>query len=80
VGFLIETFPTVLLLAGNDKDPLAYRGFTKPGDVESRDFAQAGLRGGKQAQVGDVPPLSSSGTARGLAEDHDVLGHGAGNG
>ena len=61
VGFLIETFPAVLLLTGDDKDPLAYCRFAEPGNVESRDFAQAGLRGGKPAQVGDVPPLSSAG-------------------
>jgi hypothetical protein len=79
VGFLIETLPAVLLLEGNDKDSLAYRGLAIPGDVESRDLAQAGLRGGAQAQVGDVPPLSAAGAARGLAEHHDVLGHGAGN-
>jgi hypothetical protein len=47
VGFLIETFPAVLLLAGNDKDPLAYTRFAESGNVESSDFAQAGLRGGK---------------------------------
>ena len=51
----------------------------KPGDVEGRDVAQAGLRGGQQAQVGDVPALAAAGAARGLAKDHDVLGHGAGD-
>jgi hypothetical protein len=77
---MIKPLPAVLLLTGNDKDPLAYTRLAEPGNVESRDFAEAGLRGGKQAQVGDVPPLSSAGAARGLAEDHDVLGQGAGNG
>jgi hypothetical protein len=80
VGFVIEAFPAVFLLAGDDKDPLACRGLAEAGDVESCDFAQAGLGGGNQAEVGDVPALSTAGTARGLAEDHDVLGHGAGDG
>jgi hypothetical protein len=39
VGFLIETFPAVLLLAGDDKDPLAGGGLAIPGDVEGRDVA-----------------------------------------
>ena len=79
MGFLIETFPAVLLLAGDDKDPLPCRRLAIAGDVEICDVAQASLRGGDQAQVGDVAPLSSAGATGCLAEDHDVFGNGAGN-
>jgi hypothetical protein len=79
MGFVVEALPAVLLLAGDDEDPLACRGFAKPGSVECRDVAQAGLRGREQAQVGDVTPLSSAGATGGLAKDHDVLGHCRGN-
>ena len=78
-GFVIEGFPAVLLLAGNDKDPLADIGFAEPGGVEGRDIDQAGLRGAEEAEVGDVPALSAAGATRRLAEDHDVLGYGSGN-
>ena len=80
MGFLIEIFPAVFLLTGDDKDPLAYRRFAEAGGVESCDFAQAGLCGRDQAEVGDVPALSSTGVTGRLAKDHDVLSHGAGDG
>ena len=78
MGFLVKTLPAVLLLAGNDKDSLACGRFAKAGDVEGCDLAQAGLGGGDQTQVGEVSTLSTAGAARGLAKDHDVLGHGGG--
>ena len=78
-GFVVDCLPAVLLLAGNDKDLLAYRGFAKAGDVEGRYLAQAGLRGAEQAQVGDVPTLSAAGATRRLAKHHDVLGDGTGD-
>ena len=71
-------FPAVLLLAGDDEDPLAYPRLAIAGSVEVRNVAQAGLRGWERAQVGDVAPLSSAGAARRLAKHHDVLDHGTG--
>ena len=78
LGFVVKAFPAVLLLTGNDKDPLAYRRFAKAGDVGGCDVDRAGLGGVEHAQVGDVPALSSAGAARRLAKHHDVLGHGGG--
>ncbi len=76
VGVAVGGFPAVLLLAGNDKDALACTGFAEAGGVEGCDVTYAGLRGGKQAEVGNVPALSPTGATRGLAKYHDVLRHG----
>jgi len=74
MGFLIESIPAILLLTGDDEDPLSHSRLAKAGEVEGRNVAQAGLRDGEQAQVGDVPAFASAGTAGGLAKHHDILG------
>jgi hypothetical protein len=76
VGFLIQSLPAVLLLAGDNKDPLAGWGLAIAGEVEGRDLASARLQGSEQAQVGEIPMLPSPGVTGGLAKDHDVLGGG----
>ena len=67
------------MLAGNDKDALAGAGFAITGDVQGGNIAEAGLGEGKQAEVGDVAAFAAARAARGLAEDHNVLGEGGGD-
>ena len=56
-GFVLGGLPAVLLLAGNDKDPLAGGRFAEAGGVEGGDVASAGVGGGQQAEVSDAAAL-----------------------
>jgi hypothetical protein len=77
---LIQAFPAVFLLAGDEEDLLGGAGFAKPGGVEKGNVAQAANGWGEETEVGDVPALVAAAAARFLAVDHDVLGQLPGDG
>jgi hypothetical protein len=79
-GFLVQAFPAVFLLAGDEEDLLGRAGFAKPGGVEAGNVAEAANGWREQAEVGDVAALVAAAAARFLAEDHDVLGQLPGDG
>jgi hypothetical protein len=72
-GFLVQAFPAVFLLAGDEEDLLGGVGFAKSGGVERGNIAQAANRRREEAEVGDVPALVAAAAARFLAEYHDVF-------
>jgi hypothetical protein len=72
-GFLVQAFPAVFLLAGDEEDLLGGARFAKPGCVEVGNIAEAANGWGEEAEVGDVPALVAAAAAWFLAEDHDVL-------
>jgi hypothetical protein len=70
---MVEGFPAVLLLAGDDEDLRAGAGFAIAGNVGNGDVAEAVHRGRQQTEVGEVPALVSATAAWGLAGDRHVF-------
>ena len=57
---MLGGLPAVLLLAGDDEEPLARARLAEAGGVEGGDVASASLGGRQQAEVNDTAALAAT--------------------
>ena len=59
-GYVVEGFPAVFLLAGDDEDAFAGAGFAIAGGVDACYFGHSAGRGGKEVEVGNIPAFAAA--------------------